>query len=122
MSHLVRIETQVRDAAAVAAACRRLQLAAPTVGTFAVHRKQVTGLAVRLTEWRYPLVCHVESGAYSYENAGGRWGDERALDQFLQAYAIEKTRLEASSSGYALTERILAGGAVKLTLQVGGVA
>ena len=119
MSHLVRIDTQVRDAAAVAAACERLQLPAPTSGTFQLYAEAATGLAVQLPSWRYPLVCDVTTGALAYDNFGGAWGDERALDQFLQAYAIEKTRLEARRSGYVVTEQPLAAGAVKLTLHLG---
>src|SRR5690349_11479986 len=116
MSHLVRIETQVRDEAAIAAACQRLRLAAPVAGTFQLYAEAATGLAVRLPSWRYPLVCDVASGNLAYDNFGGVWGDERALDQFLQAYAIEKTRLEARRNGYVVTEQPLAAGSVKLTL------
>ena len=119
MSHLVRIDTQVRDQAAVAAACERLKLPAPASGTFQLYAEAATGLAVQLAYWRYPLVCQLETGALAYDNFGGAWGDERALDQFLQAYAIEKTRLEARRSGYVVTEQPLAAGAVKLTLHVG---
>ena len=119
MSHLVRIETQVRDQTAVAAACERLKLSAPASGTFQLYAEAATGVAVQLPDWRYPLVCQLETGALAYDNFGGAWGDERALDQFLQAYAIEKTRLEARRSGYVVTEQPLAAGAVKLTLHVG---
>ena len=119
MSHLVRIETQVRDQAAVTAACERLRLPAPVPGTFELYAEAATGLAVQLPDWRYPLVCQLETGALAYDNFGGAWGDERALDEFLQAYAIEKTRLEARRSGYVVTEQPLAAGAVKLTLHVG---
>ena len=121
MSPVVHIEPPVRDKAAVAAPCRRLKLATPTAGTFALHGGQASGLAVRLTDWRYPLVCHLDAGALSYDNCGGKWGDERALDQFLQAYAIEKARLEAYRSGYVVSEQPLAGGAIRLTLHAGGL-
>jgi hypothetical protein len=33
MSHIVQIQTEVRDAAAIVAACRRIGLAEPTAGT-----------------------------------------------------------------------------------------
>ena len=119
MSHVVRIETQVRDRAAVAAACDRLKLPAPVSGAFQLYAESAVGLGVTLPGWRYPLVCDVTTGALAYDNFGGAWGDERALDQFLQAYAIEKTRLEARRNGYVVTEQPLSGGAVKLTLHVG---
>lgn len=119
MSHLVRIETQIRDEAAVFAACDRLRLPAPTNGTFQLYAEAAVGLAVQLREWRFPFVCNLETGAIAYDNFAGAWGDERSLDQFLQAYAIEKTRLEARRNGYVVTEQPLAAGAVKLTLHVG---
>jgi hypothetical protein len=66
------------------------------------------------------VVCQTKSGELSYDNYGGAWGDPARLDEFLQAYAIEKASLEARKQGYAVTEQPLAGGAVKLTVHVGG--
>jgi len=50
------------------------------------------------------------------------WGDQQELDRFLQAYAIEKTRLEARKRGHTVMEQPLSNGSVKLTIQVGGGA
>jgi hypothetical protein len=122
MSHIVRIETQVRDPVAVRSACARLGLAAPEEGTFQLFTSQATGLAVRLPGWNYPVVCHAETGELAFDNYGGAWGDRARLDEFLQAYAIEKARLEARRQGHAVTEQRLASGEVKLTIEVGGVA
>jgi hypothetical protein len=120
MSHIVRIETQVRDPAAVRSACARLKLPEPEEGTFQLFTNQATGLAVRLREWNYPVVCQTETGELAFDNYGGAWGDRARLDEFLQAYAIEKARLEARRQGHAVTEQQLASGAVKLTIHVGG--
>jgi hypothetical protein len=120
MSHIVRIRTQVRDPAAVTAACSRLKLAAPEPGEFALFSSRAAGLAVRLEGWRYPVVCQVESGELAYDNYGGAWGDPARLDQFLQADAVEKARLEARKQGYTVTEQPLADGAIKLTVHMGG--
>jgi hypothetical protein len=38
----------------------------------------------------------------------------------LQAYAVEKTKIEARRKGHAVTEQQLADGSIKLTVQVGG--
>src|SRR4051812_33012448 len=122
MSHIVRIETQVRDPFAVAAACTRLGLGPPEQGTFHLFTTSTTGLAVRLPDWQYPVICHTESGKLSYDNYNGAWGEQHQLDRFLQAYAIEKARLEARRAGHTVTEQPLADGSVKLTIQVGGVA
>ena len=62
MSHLVSIKTEVRDAAAVQAACQRLRLPQPVQGTHKLFSSSATGLAVQLPKWRYPAVCDVASG------------------------------------------------------------
>jgi hypothetical protein len=122
MSHIVRIETQVRDPVAIAAACARLGLSPPEAGTFQLFSASAAGLAVRLPNWQYPLVCQTDSGQLCYDNYGGAWGDQQELDRFLQAYAIEKARLEARRAGHTVTEQPLGDGSVKLTIQVGGAS
>ena len=54
MSHIVEIKAQVKDATAVAAACRRLKLADPRQETVTLFSAEVTGLVVRLPKWIYP--------------------------------------------------------------------
>ena len=122
MSHIVRIQTEVRDATAVFAACRRRQLAEPIAGKHRLYSSEVEGLAVSLRDWSYPAVCKVETGEVLYDNFGGRWGAQRELDQFMQAYAVEKARIEARKRGHTITEQSLADGSIKLTVQVGGAA
>ena len=73
MSHIVKVTTQIRDAAAVAAACRRLGLTEPVDETVRLFSAQAKGLAVRLPNWRYPVVCDLASGQLQYDNYGGHW-------------------------------------------------
>lgn len=120
MSHIVHIQTEIRDATAVRAACDRLQLEAPVHGTTKLFSDQATGLAVKLPGWRYPVVCDLSSGQLKYDNYQGRWGEQQGLDRFLQAYAIEKARLEARKKGHSVREQTLSDGSVKLTIEVGG--
>jgi hypothetical protein len=122
MSHVVTIKTEVRDAAAVRAACQRLGLPQPVQGTTKLFSGQVSGLAVQLPEWEYPVVCDTASGQLKYDNFNGRWGDERQLDKFLQAYTVERARAEARHRGHAVTEAQLPDGSIKLTIQVAGGA
>ncbi len=122
MSHTVEIKTEVRDPAAVASACRRLQLPPPVAGVTRLFAESVTGLAVQLPGWRYPIICQVTSGRLKYDNFRGHWGEPAELDRFLQAYAVEKARLEARRQGHSVTEQQLADGSIKLTVQVGGAA
>jgi hypothetical protein len=123
MSHVVEIQTQIKDPAAVRAACRRLGLAEPVQGTTKLFSGEVTGLAVQLPEWQYPIVCDTASGQVRFDNFSGRWGDQRHFDRFLQMYAVEKSRLEARRHGHQVVEQQLADGSIKLTIQLaGGVA
>lgn len=50
------------------------------------------------------------------------WGDQKEMDRFLQAYAIERARIEARKKGYTVTEQALSDGSVKLSVQVAGGA
>lgn len=122
MSHIVKIQTQVRDATAVSAACRRRNLAEPQYETVKLFTATETGLAVRLPGWNYPVVCDLAAGVIKFDNFGGRWGEKVELDRFLQCYAVEKTKLEARRSGHTVVEQALANGSVKLTIQVQGGA
>lgn len=123
LSHVVTIQTQVRDPVAIAAACQRLSLPPPTEGETKLFSETVSGLAVRLPGWNYPVVCDTAFGQLRYDDFGGKWGKRTELDHFLQAYAVERAKLEARRQGHSVTEQALADGSIKLTIAVaGGVA
>ena len=119
MSHTVQIQTQIRDVDAVLAACRRLQLPPPIEGTTRLFSSQVTGLAVQLPGWKYPVVCQLDKAQIHFDHYDGAWGDPKELDRFLQSYAVEKARIEAHKKGHTVTEQPLTDGSIKLTIQVG---
>jgi len=77
---------------------------------------------VQLPDWKYPAVCQLDTGQIQYDNYAGRWGEQQHLDVFLQAYAVEVAKAEARRKGHLCTERQLADGSVKLTVNVGGAA
>ena len=126
MSHIVTVNTEVRDTSAVTsavkAACQRLSLAEPVQGKAKLYGGEDEGLAVKLPDWTYPVVCDLASGQVKYDNFGGRWGDQKQLAKFLQAYAAEKVKIESRRKGHTVTESQLADGSIKLTIQVGGAA
>jgi len=122
MSHIVQIQTMVKDAAAVRAACKRMGLAEPVEGTVKLFSGEVTGLAVQLPEWVYPAVVDLGSGQVKFDNFNGQWGDQAHLDRFLQAYAVCKAVAEARCRGHACTEQKLDDGSIKLAIQVQGGA
>ena len=122
MSHIVSIKTEVRDPAAVVAACRRLGLPEPVHGTARLFEGEATGLLVKLPGWLYPVVCDVQTGELRYDNYGGSWGPQEHLDRFMQSYAVEKARIEARRRGHSVVEQPLADGSIKLSITVGGAS
>ena len=120
MSHVVQIKTQVKDPVAIRAGCDRLKLPEPVYGETKLFSSSVTGWAVTLPEWRYPVVCDVNTGDVAFDNYQGCWGDQSRLNSFLQAYAVEKAKIEARRKGHSATEQTLDDGSVKVTISVGG--
>jgi hypothetical protein len=120
MSHVVTVNTKVRDPAALTAACTRLGLAAPTQGTARLYSGEATGLVVHLPGWTYPAVIDPQTGDVKYDNFEGRWGNEKELDKLLQAYAVEVCRQEARKKGYQVSETQLQDGSIKLQIVEGG--
>ena len=122
MSHIVEIKTEVRDEQAVRAACVRLQLAPPEHKTVRLFNATATGHCVQLTGWNYPVVCNLQTGQVQYDNYGGHWGEQKHLNAFLQAYAVEKAKIEARKKGHSVTETSLQDGSIRVTVKVGGAA
>ena len=120
MSHIVTIETEVRDVAALRSACRRLGLDEPVQEATQLFSGEATGYCVRLPDWTYPIVCNLAAGELKFDNFGGQWGEQKELDRFLQAYAVEMSRLAARRRGHTCSEAQLADGSIKLTVQVVG--
>ena len=118
MSHIVSIQTQVKDPLAVTAACRRLQLFEPQTGTAKLYHAEASGLIVTLPDWLYPVVCDTATGELHYDNFQGRWGEPSHLHRFLQAYAVEKATIEARRAGHSVHESVLGDGSIRLQIGV----
>jgi hypothetical protein len=122
LSHIVSIKTEVRDAQAVAEACRRLGLAQPVNGTATLFSGEAAGLLVKLPDWLYPVVLDTVTGQVQFDNYEGAWGDRQHLDRFMQVYAVEKARLEARKRGHNVVEQSLPDGSIRLTINMGGAS
>jgi hypothetical protein len=122
LSHIVEIKTEIRDEAAVKAACTRLQIPTPEHKTVRLFNATATGLCVQLPGWTYPAVANLQTGALQYDNYGGHWGEQSRLNQFLQAYAVEKAKIEARKKGHSVSETRLQDGSIRVTVKVGGAA
>jgi hypothetical protein len=68
VSHIVTIETEIRDASAIRAACSRLGLPEPVFGESRLFSGSKTGWAVQLPDWRYPVVIDVNTGKIDFDN------------------------------------------------------
>jgi hypothetical protein len=77
---------------------------------------------VELPGWNYPVVFDTTTAEARYDNYGGQWGEQKELDRFMQAYAVEKAKIEARKQGHSVTEQTLANGSIKLRVQVAGGA
>ena len=122
MSHVVEIKTEVRDEQAVRAACVRLQLAPPEQKAARLFSTTARGLCVQLPGWNYPVVCNLQTGQVQYDNYGGHWGEQKHLNSFLQAYGVEKAKIEARKKGHSCSETRLEDGSIRVTVKVGGAA
>ena len=122
MSHIVEIKTEVRDEAAVKTACVRLQIPTPEHKTVRLFNATATGLCIQLPNWSYPVVANLQTGQLQYDNYGGNWGEQKHLNSFLQAYAVEKSKIEARKKGHMVSETSLQDGSIRVTVKVGGAA
>ena len=115
MSHVATITLEFRDPAALAdaAAACGLALAEDTVTFFDGTR--VTGTALRLPGWQYPVVVDAQ-GRLFYDHYEGRWGDLAHLHRFQQAYGEAATRRFAHAQGFRVTRTVQADGTVRLAL------
>ena len=118
MSHTVTIKTKISDFTAIQAACHRLKLPQPTKGEVRLFDRVAQGIGVHLEGWRFPI-CVESDGNLLFDNFQGLWGAPERLDQFQQAYAVEKTKLESRKLGYQCSESVLADGSIRLNVLVG---
>ena len=116
MSHIVSVQTEVRDPIAISAACRRLGLPEPVHGTAQLFSDQATGLLRQRAGWLDPAVIDTATGQVRFDNYEGRWGDPKLLDRFLQIYAVERAGLEARKKGYSVSEQLLEDGSIRLQI------
>lgn len=102
MSHTMNIETEIRDLAALATACARLNIKTET-GTFTLFQTTEEGTAVYLDGWHYPAVIK-KDGTVAYDTYNGKWGDDAKLKELTSYYGLEKAKMEARKKGYSIYE------------------
>lgn len=117
MSHIATVEVHMKDLTALRKACVKLGLPAPEQ----VKEKRffdgtrVSGWAVQLPDWRYPVVFDAE-GKAKMDNYNGSWGKIEQFHSLVQRYAVEAATAKAKQQGYRVLETKQANGSVKLML------
>src|SRR5437879_2280201 len=113
MSHIVTIATRIHDPAAIAAVCQRQNLPHAVQGKAQLFSGEATGLLVQFPGWQYRAVIDTLTGSVRCDTFQGRWGNQAELDKFLQAYAVERAKLEARNQGFQVSEQTLPNGCIK---------
>ena len=126
MSHFATIETQIRDIAALKAACAELGLkvkenavargygANTQKGDYVIHLKGPYDIAVnKMPDGTFGMTTDWWSGHVEKE-VGPHFG------RLLQLYGIHKVQIEARKKGYSTRRQTLNDGSIKLV--IGGVA
>lgn len=87
------ITTEIRDLEALRLGCCRLRIPEPVLGTAQLFSSEKTGYAVQLDCWRYPVIIDLQKREVHFDSFTGHWGSPDRLNEFRQAYAAEKTRM-----------------------------
>jgi hypothetical protein len=136
MSHTVTVKLEMTDEEAIRDAVERTEGAKfikpgerrhrgryeecdtmeEATGRHQIYSGNFEGIGVQLPGWNYPVIINPQTGEVKYDNYSGHWGDQDNLDEFAQAYAVEKARTEALLHGLTVNEEELEGGDIKLTI------
>jgi hypothetical protein len=117
---LILVKTEVKSIQAIQAACGRLGLSMPKHGRARMFSWEgeplqfVEGLLLYLPGWRYPVCINPENGQMQYDNHKEVWGEQKRLDDFMQAYAVEQARITAFEQGMTCYEQVLADGSIEV--------
>ena len=122
MSHTIKAGFKFTNEAALKAAAKHQGWQLKDRGTHKLFdgTKRENAFALSIPGWRHDVILDVDRGEALYDNYGGRWGDEQQLHKFLQAYAVEKVKLEARRQGQTAIEQPLADGSIRVQIAVAG--
>ena len=98
MSHIITLETKLKDPDALKRACDALGVTIEENTTIRLFQASRSGSAISLPGWRYPIVVDSE-GTVHYDNYGGRWGDIKHLGELVQEYTAQVVEAQAFNDG-----------------------
>jgi hypothetical protein len=109
VSHTAKISSTMTDHAAMAEACIALGMVPPTHETVRFFDgRQVTGTAIRLPGWQYPVVIS-EDGELTFDDYNGHWGKPQHLEAFRMQYTLAIVRQSMGDSYMFETETLPSG-------------
>lgn len=114
MSHIATIEIQIKDPEALAEACREMGATITHNATVQVFETSVTGTAIQLPGWVYPVV--LRGTELLYDNYNGSWGDIAHLKRLRQLYTTKATIRAARRMGRRVIAQEERNGRIRLTL------
>lgn len=123
MSHVVSIQAQVKNPDALIRACqgKNIPFTRAIGQKVDLYERAVTGdFSMKLPGWQFPLVIDTATGEAHYDNYGGRWGDERILQDFLQEYSLqvaEEQAYELTLQGWTVERQKQENGDIQLVIQ-----
>ena len=123
MSHVVTVKLEIKDVEALRAACNRIDGAELVnngdlmdLGMY-TRGSEKQGIGLQLEGWNNHVMIVPETGEVRYDNYNGRWGAQEKLDELVQAYSVEKVKLEAMMHGHVVTEEYQENGDIKWKVQ-----
>lgn len=115
MSHTAQIQVEFRDPTALAQACQDLGATiTPNTEVRFYDGTTVTGTAIRLPGWQYPIVA--KDHQLYMDDYKGVWGDSAALKRLRQLYTLRATTRAAARMGRTVVKREDRNGRIRLTL------
>lgn len=112
MSHIAEVQVEIKDMAALKAACVRCGAEFIGQGQHRVYKTEQIGVAVKLKGWRFPVVFQGNTAAL--DNFKGRWGDMAEFKKLRQVYAVEVAKKAAKRQGLSVTEKAQKDGSIRL--------
>jgi len=119
MSHTTTIDLQFKHEAAILAAAKELNLPVPVRGTASLYQskdKNLSGLIVRLPDWKFPVIIDTTTGTAKYDNFNGLWGKQEELNKFKQLYGVHAAQQLLRQQGKTFTRKTLTNGSIQLTI------
>lgn len=99
MSHTNKVkELKLVDKATLQLACTQLGYNLQLDTRTKLFDRVMDGHAIKLPDWRYPVVIDVH-GAAHYDSYNGQWGDEKFLDTLCETYSRVATERQMAEIG-----------------------